>query len=178
MIFEILLVFLIYCFLVTIGSYYVNLYVTQDQFTKQDLKNIMPYLSQLGQRIIREYSPLSFALVVCIAAFVGIAVTMVTDHWFLNSCILYLILYFTVPLMRQQAEKATVTTAAGWGDTAANLIVRYGNIAVLGFGFGNATGLMYNWDVHHSVHFLWFLVNIIVLTIFLGVAVKNLAQNR
>jgi len=46
----------VYLILVILGSYYVNLYLTKDQFTKDELKNVMPYLKESWVKLSRTYS--------------------------------------------------------------------------------------------------------------------------
>jgi hypothetical protein len=164
---EIVLIYVAYLILLILGSYYVDLYLSKDQFTKNELKDIMPYLKESLNRVLRTYS------ILVISSAIGIALPMLSQHWFLNSAILFLVMFFTFPLAKKNLEKAKVTTGGNLSDTAMNIFTEYDNIILTGFGAGTATGLMYNWGVYKAIHFLWFLINFIVLSILVGIAIKN-----
>jgi hypothetical protein len=170
---EIVLIYVAYLILLILGSYYVDLYLSKDQFTKNELKDIMPYLKESLNRVLRTYSMPLLAVILVISSAIGIALPMLSQHWFLNSAILFLVMFFTFPLAKKNLEKAKVTTGGNLSDTAMNIFTEYDNIILTGFGAGTATGLMYNWGVYKAIHFLWFLINFIALSILVGIAIKN-----
>ena len=65
MIIELLIIYLVYLLLLILGSYYVNLYISKDQFTKEELKDILPYISQLWSKIINNHSVSNINCSVC-----------------------------------------------------------------------------------------------------------------
>jgi hypothetical protein len=170
---ELLLMYVVYLLLLIIGSYYVNLYLSKDQFTKEELKEVLPYLSQLLSKIINNYSTSILIATLLVSSIIGIALPLISDHWFLNSSIIFLIMFFTFPVAKKNFDKTQVTTGGTASDTVINIFSRYYNVILIGFGNGSATGLMYNWGVYKSVHFLWFLINFIALSVMVGVAIKN-----
>ena len=165
--------FIVYLSLLILGSYYVNLYVSKDQFTKDELKNVMPYLTQLMGKIVNNYSTSILIATLLVSSIIGIALPLLSDHWFLNSSIIFLVMFFAFPVAKKNFEKTQVTTGGTLSDTIINIFTRYYNVILIGFGNGSATGLMYNWGVYKSVHFLWFLINLIALSVLTGVAIKN-----
>jgi hypothetical protein len=171
---EIILIYIVYLMLLTLGSYYVNLYLTQDQFTKEELKNVIPYLIKLRDSIANNYSMTILAVILIVSSLVGIALTMVTEYWLLNSAIIFAVMFFIFPLVKKNFDKAMVTTGGNLSDTAMNMFLKYYNFILIGFGTGTASAIMYNWGAFKSIHFLWFLINIIALTILLGITINNI----
>lgn len=173
---EIIIIYIVYLIILIVGSYYVNLYLSQEQFTKEELKDIIPYLTKLWNSIANNYSMVILAGSLIIASVAGILPTMLSQHWFLNSAIIFTVMFFVFPLAKKNFDKAMVTTGGNLSDAAINIFLRYYNFILIGFGAGTASGLMYNWGVFKAVHFLWFLINIIVLTILIGVCIKNIGN--
>jgi hypothetical protein len=171
---EIILIYIVYLMLLTLGSYYVNLYLTQDQFTKEELKNVIPYLIKLRDSIANNYSMTILAVILIVSSLVGIALTMVTEYWLLNSAIIFAVMFFIFPLVKKNFDKAMVTTGGNLSDTAMNMFLKYYNFILIGFGTGTASAILYNWGAFKSIHFLWFLINIIALTILLGITINNI----
>jgi hypothetical protein len=173
---EIILIYIVYLILLILGSYYVNLYLRQDQFTKEELKNVIPYLTKLWNIIANNYSMTILAVILIVSSLVGITLTMVTEYWFLNSAIIFAVMFFIFPLAKKNFDKAMVTTGGNLSDTAMNMFLKYYNFILVGFGTGIASALMYNWGAFKAIHFLWFLINIIALTILLGITINNIVN--
>ena len=176
MLVTIIILYIVYLIILILGSYYVNLYLSQDQFTKEELKNIVPYLTKLWNSIANNYSMAILAGSLIVSSIIGIALTMLTQHWFLNSAVIFAVMFFVFPLAKKNFDKAMVTTGGNLSDTAMNIFLKYYNFILVGFGTGTASGLMYNWGAFKAIHFLWFLINIIVLTILLGITIKNIVH--
>jgi hypothetical protein len=170
---ELLIMYVVYLVLLILGSYYVNLYLSKDQFTKDELKAVMPYLTTLLNKAVNNYSTSILTATLLVSSIFGIALPLLSDHWFLNSSIIFLIMFFTFPLAKKNFDKTQVTTGGTATDTMINIFIRYYNVILIGFGNGSATGLMYSWGVNKSVHFLWFLINLIALSVMTGVVIRN-----
>jgi len=170
---EILLIYIFYLLIIVVGSYYVNLYLTKDQFTKDELKDIMPYLTKLWNRTATSYSLATLLTCLFAASIIGILLPMLSQHWFLNSAIIFIIMFFAFPLAKKNYDIARITTGGSFADTAMGIFVKYSSIILIGFGTGTATGIMYNWGAYKAIHFIWFLVNLIVLTIGIGMVIKD-----
>jgi hypothetical protein len=170
---EIILIYLFYLVILILGSYYVNLYISQDQFTKDDLKNIFPYLTQFMNGIMNNYSMSILAIVMIVSSFLGLILPILFQNWFFNSSILFIVMFFSFPLIKKNYDQAQVTTGGNLADTAMSLFMKYYNFVLIGFGTGTATALMHNWVVYKEIHFLWFLINLIAFSIFIGVAIRN-----
>ena len=174
MIIEIVFIYIFYLLIIVLGSYYVNLYLTKDQFTKDELKDVLPYLTKLWNRIMTSYSISILLICLCAASLVGVLLPMLSQHWFLNSAIIFVIMFFTFPLAKKNYDMARITTGGSFADTAMSVFVKYNSIILIGFGAGTATGIMYSWGVYKAINFLWFLVNLIVLTIFIGIVIRDI----
>jgi hypothetical protein len=170
---ELLIMYVVYLLLLILGSYYVHLYISKDQFTKDELKDVMPYLTQLLSKIVNNYSTSILVATLLVSSVIGMALPLLSDHWFLNSSIVFLVMFFTFPVAKKNFDKTQVTTGGTASDTIINIFTRYYNVILIGFGNGSATGLMYSWGVNKSVHFLWFLINLIALSVMTGVVIKN-----
>ncbi len=173
MIIEILLIYILYLIIIIIGSYYVNLYLSKDQFSKDELKEVLPYLTKFWNRIVNTYSMSIVLICLGVVSLIGILLPMLSQHWFLNSAIIFIVMFFTFPLAKKNFDMAQITTGGSFADTAMSIFVKYNSIILIGFGTGTATGIMYNWGVYKAVNFLWFLVNLLVLTIFIGIVIKD-----
>jgi hypothetical protein len=171
---EILLIYIIYLTVIILGSYYVNLYLSKDQFTKDELKDIVPYLTKLWSRINNIYSMSIMMICIGAASLIGVLLPMLSQHWFLNSAIIFIVMFFTFPLAKKNFDIARITTGGSFSDTAMSIFVKYHSFILIGFGTGTATGIMYNWGVSKEINFLWFLVNLIVLTIMIGMVIKDI----
>jgi hypothetical protein len=160
--------------IIVLGSYYVNLYLSKDSFTKEELKEVMPYMMKLWNKISNNYSMSVLLISLCVASLIGIMLAMLSQHWFLNSAILFVVMFFVFPLAKKNFDSVMITTGGTFSDTAMSIFVKYHSIILVGFGTGTATGLMYNWGVYKSINFLWFLVNIIVMTILIGMCINEI----
>ncbi len=174
MIIEIVLIYIFYLMIIILGSYYVNLYLSKDQFSKDELKDILPYLTKLWDRINNTYSLSILMICLGVASLIGVLLPMLSQHWFLNSAIIFIVMFFTFPLAKKNFDMARVTTGGSLSDTAMSIFVKYHSIILIGFGTGTATGIMYSWAVYKAINFLWFLINLIVLTIFIGMVIKDI----
>ena len=103
----------------------------------------------------------------------GILIIMLSEHWLLNSAIIFIIVFLTFPIAKKNFDKVKVTTGSGFSDTAINIFSKYYNFILLGFGTGTGAGLMYNWGVYKAVPFLWFLINFTVISILVGMVIHN-----
>ncbi len=174
MVIEIILIYILYLMIIVLGSYYVNLYLSKDSFTKEELKEVIPYLTKLWNKIKNNYSMTILLVCIGVASLIGILLAMLSQNWFLNSAILFVVMFFTFPLAKKNFDSAMITTGGNISDTAMGIFVKYQAVILIGFGTGTATGLMYNWGVYKSINFLWFLVNIIVMTIIIGMCIKEI----
>ncbi len=176
MIIELLLLYFAYLAVLILGSYYVDLYVSKDQFTKEEIKNIMPYIGRFRTTVMAKYAPHMLFIILIFSSILGLVFPFLSDNWFLNSSIIFIVIYFTFPLAKRNFDNAKVTTGGNFSDTVINIFAAYYNIIIIGFGAGTATAIMYNWGANKAIHFMWFLINFIIITTLTGIAIKNMAK--
>ncbi len=173
MVFDIIILYVLYCAVMICIGYYTSLFMTKDTYTRDELKSIMPFFAQYWRSISGSHSVLLVLFVFLISSFLGVLLPLLSDGWFLNSSIIFIIIFIIFPMMQGSLERAQVTTGGDFSDTAANIFSKYYNFIVIGFGCGTATALMYNWGSRDVIHFTWFFINFVILTICIGVAVKR-----
>ena len=177
MVIEFVILCSIYLILIVLGYYYANLFVTQDQYTKEELKNLLPYLKELWSKIGDKYPVPVFLSVLIISTFFGIVIPMFFRHWIANSSIFFVILFFILPFVKKYLEKSQVAESENYSDTISNIFIRYMDIIIIGFGTGLGSALIYNWRDLPGIYSPFFLINIIIISIFLGYTVKNLLKD-
>jgi len=171
---QIIIIYFVYVILVILGGYYVNLFQTKDQFTKDELKDVSPYLKEVMNALVSNYSSSKLIVIMIAASFFGIVIPFITFHWIINSSLLVIIVFFGLPFMKRSYEQSQVTDSENYGDLAMNVIVKYSEIIILGFGAGYGTGLIYNWGSLKVINFIWFLINIVAISILLGITIRNI----
>ena len=176
MIIEILLLYVAYFAVLILASYYINLCISKDQFTKEELKDVLPYINRFRVTITAKYTPFMLLVILAVSSIFGLIIPFLSDNWLLNSSIIFIVIYFTFPLAKKNFDNAKVTTGGNFSDTAINIFAGYYNVIIIGFGVGTATAIMYNWGSNKAIHFLWFLINFIIISIFTGIAIKNSAE--
>lgn len=178
MFFELVLAYIVYLLIILAGIYYVDLYLTKEQYTRDDLKNSFSYVTGVFQRVSNAYSLPMFFLILFVSSLLGLLIPMFTKNWLINSALLVVIVFFVIPFIKGNLERSQVTTSEDIMDTIINIFVRYDAVIVVGFGTGYGTILMYNWATVKAVHFLWFLINIVIISVVIGVTIKDALRQQ
>ena len=168
MLIEIVLVYIIYLFIVLAGTYYVTMFNSKNVFTKEEIKNVFPYIFLFVGRVNEIYPITVFFAVLIVSSFIGIVIPMIFKHWIANSSLLFIILFFALPVIKNQMEKSQVAEPEKYSDALANLLIKFTEVIILGFGAGLGTALLYNWRALSDIHSVFFLVNIVIISIFIG----------
>ena len=176
MIIEIILVYILYLSLILLGNYYSNLFVSKDHYSKEEIKNIIPFFSQTWKKFTSIYNPVTLIFVFGLSSFIGIIIPMIFHHWVINSSVLFVLLFFILPYIKTNFEKSMVTQSEKHSDKLANIFIKYIDIIIIGFGTGLGTALIYNWRDLSNIYSLFFLINILIISIFLGYKFKNLLK--
>lgn len=173
---EIFLVYLVYLFLVLAGTYYVTMFNSKDVYTKEEIKNVFPYIFLCMTRINALYPITVFFAVMIVSSFIGVIIPLLVDHWIANSSLLFIILFFGLPVVRKILERSYTDDPDTITDALAGLVVKFMEVIILGFGAGQATALIYNWRSLPEIHSLFFLVNIVIISIFIGNIINILVK--
>jgi hypothetical protein len=176
MFFEIIFIFLCYGALMVIVTYYVNLYLAKDQYSKGELKNISPFLLQLWNVFLNKYSFVQLIFVMLGTAFVGTIIPLLSGGWIVNSALIFVAVYFAVPFIRQSFEKTQVMASEEYSDNVVNLFVKYSDVGVFSFGAGYGSALIYSWATIDSIYFLWFFINIVIVSTLMTVLLKKMIK--
>lgn len=174
MIIEIIIIYIVYLAMLILGTYYVNLYLSKDSFTKDELKDVLPYLTKLWSTVMTKYSMSIMLICLGVASLFGVLLPLLSQNWFLNSGIIFIVMFLSFPLAIKNFNMARITTGGTFYDTAMNIFVNNSSFILIGFGTGTATGLMYNWGVYKEINFLWFMINFLVLSVMIGIVIKDL----
>jgi hypothetical protein len=94
-----------YCAAMICIGYYINLVMTKDHYTRDELKSIVPFFARYWRSISGSHSALLVLIVFLIFSFAGIVLPMVSDGWFFNSSVIFLVLFFIFPMVKGALTK-------------------------------------------------------------------------
>lgn len=172
-IFVLILLYVVYVFFLVVVSYYVNLFTSKQEYTQEELKNVFPYFSHTWDVISSKYSTLSFFVILVLSSVLGILLPFISKNWFLNSSILFIVVFFTIPYLRNYFEDRMVTESDNYLDNYVNIFVKHSDLITLGFGIGLGSALTYVWRNNVEISTIWFLINIIIVTVLLEISLKT-----
>ncbi len=172
---EIIFIFIIYFTVLITVSFYFHIVSTQEEIKRDDLKNILPYIKNLSSTIKDKNS-----ILIMISAFItfsalGLFIPIVITHYIVNSVLLYSIIFFLLPIIKERSEKSRVSSSEAMPDKFGNIFFKYLNLIIISFGFGNGTGLIVNWGIRDIGYFPFFAVNIIIVSGLIILAIKSIS---
>jgi predicted ABC-type exoprotein transport system permease subunit len=169
---------ILYLAFILVGVYYFNLITQKEQYTRDELKNVIPFFKESWKKVSSDYPASLFLSILVISAFFGVVIPMIFRHWVTNSSIFFVILFFILPLVKKYLEKSQVAESKSYSDNLSNLFIRYMDIIITGFGTGLGSALIYNWRDLPEIYSPFFLINIIIISLFLGHTVKNVLKEE
>src|SRR5512137_2909575 len=98
------LVYLFFLFFLLVINYYVHLISTKDQYTKEELSNILPYLSDSWKAMNERYSSSGLITSFILSSLVGLLIPFLSVHWFFNSSILFCIFFLVFPVVKERLD--------------------------------------------------------------------------
>lgn len=171
---EIVLVYIFYIITVAVALYYYTLFSSKDQYTRDELKDVLPFLIDFFRKFFLSGSFTGIFLILIISSLIGMIIPAISNHWISNSVIFSLILFFAMPIVKNHYEQIQVSTSESYSDTIVNVFVKYSLTITAGFIAGYGSMLVYNWAKVPEISFLWFLPNIIANSILLGLTIKKI----
>jgi len=165
-----LLIFTTICLILT---YYFNLFISQNVYTRSELSNILPQLGKMVGKIYNKYSIIYLVVFFIIPALTGILILAVFKNWIFNSAILPGILYYFGPRLAVYFEQTRVTISEDNKDILQALYSKYYNIILTGFYSGFATKLIDNWINVEAIGFYWFILNFIIISAMTVITLRN-----
>ncbi len=161
----IVLIYIIFtAFLLTV-TYYADLISSKEQYTREEISNIIPFIAETGQKIIEKYPLPGLGLAIFFPSLLGLLMPFISNGWFLNSAFLFVCLYILLPIAKERFDSTRVSASEYYADEIANYISKYAGMILFGFGAGTGTGLMYTWAHEKELGFLWFIFNLIVIVV-------------
>lgn len=169
MLLELILIYAVFVVAIIVIHYYYNLLMEKDEYTRDDLKHVMIYTQNVLETILKKYS----LPIILGSSLIAIMLTLITDTIIMNSSIIFIVLFFILPIIAKYMSKSQVIDSETYFDTIANILIKYNPQIILGFGFGNGCALIYSWAASRAIHFLWFLLHIILIVFLLNLNLKK-----
>ena len=175
---SIVIIYLVFSSLLIIVNYYIHLFTTQDQYTRDELKNIFPYFNEISQTLQSKYSIFYLLLLSIVPSLIGIALPLLFNNWLINSSILFIIIFSTFPYLKSNFEKTKVTASDDYRDNFANIFAKHTEIITLSFGAGFGSSLIFVWGYTKEFSFIWFLINIVIIAVLMEITLTNTLKNE
>jgi hypothetical protein len=169
---------ILYLLVILISVYYFNLFIRKEHYTRDELKNVLPFFKDAWKNVSLKYPVPLFLSILIISVFFGVVIPMIFRHWVTNSSIFFVIIFFSLPLVKKYLEKSQVAESKSYSDNLSHLFIRYMDIIIVGFGTGLGSALIYNWRDLPEIYSPFFLINIIIISLFLGHTVKNVLKEE
>lgn len=168
-----LITFIIFTAICMILTYYFNLFVTQNVYTRSELSNVFPQVGNMLNKIYNKYSIPYLIIFFAVSSLTGILILSIFGNWFFNSAILPAVCYFFGPRLAVYFEQTRVTITEDTTDIIQALYSKYYNIIMIGFFCGYATKLIDNWINNEEIGFYWFILNFIIITSMTVITLRN-----
>lgn len=171
---EFLLIYIIFILVVIVAYYYSSLIMSKEQYTRDELKGVIYFFPVFLNKVSEKYSFVMFFATMLGSSLIGMFPAAVTYHWFANSAILFGAVFAGLPVLKKNFEATRVTESESYSDTAANFILKYNEPLIFGFGIGAGSMLISNWGSSREISFLWFILNLIIITVLLTMTSKKI----
>jgi hypothetical protein len=148
-----------------VANYYITLISSKDHYTREEIANIFPFISSSLIKLKDRYNTAGLLLAMALSSLIGGGIPRISSHWFFNSSLLFLAVYFIFPILKERIESYKVSTSEYYRDALANYFSQYSGIIIIGLGTGMGASLMYNWASIRELSFLWLLLNLAVITV-------------
>ena len=168
-----LMVYAVYLAVVLVVAYYSWFLYSKPEYTRQELTNIKPMMETLVKRLSVRYGTAYVFVILLIFSSIGMLFSHI-PHWLFQSALLTILMFLLFPLLQKRFQEQMVITSTEFSDTAANIFSKYCEIIFLGYGSGFGTGYMYYWNGNRDVFFLWFALNLVIVTVLLIAATRKI----
>ena len=164
---QIFFILISYSIISFILTYYVHIFTTKDELSRQDLSDIFPQLGEMIKKITSNYPIIRLTGIVLLSAFIAIIILSIFSNWIINSAIIPIIIYFAGPKLAVYFEETRVTISNNYADILETIYSRYYRYIMAGFLAGFGTKLIDNWINIGTISFIWFLINFSINTLLL-----------
>ena len=159
-----LIIYGIFLSVLIVMNYYINLWKSKNEYTKDEIKDVFPHFLSFLKIIGSQYSPVPFLVLLLLSSLLGFLIPYI-PHWFFYSSIILIVMFLVFPIITNSIEQSKVMAAGDMKDIAANIFAKHSDIIIIGFGTGLGSSLIFRWGSLKEISFLWFLVNIIIISI-------------
>jgi len=171
---QIILTFIIYLFCAIVITYYYNLLMTKNEYSREEIAKVMPQLISIWKKISAKYSVLNLIFIISIAGLIGGGIPGIMHNSIINSAILPFIVYFFLPKAAVYFEETRVTTSESFVDILEDIYVKYYLLINTSFIAGYASTMIYNWATLGIISFYWFIINFGIITSILVLSLKEM----
>jgi hypothetical protein len=172
------IVYAVYTALILIANYYINLFSEKEEYTREEIKNIFPHITFCIEKIGSRYSFSTMILCLAISSLIGMLFPLSSSHWFIQSAVLFTIIFFMFPIIKKNIEETRVNSSDSYSDSFANFFAKHTDIISFGFGMGFGSSFMYVWASNKELSFLWFILNIVIISIMLEFTVQKMIKEQ
>lgn len=160
-----ILIYLFFAAFLFTVTYYADLISSKEQYTREEISNILPFITESWQKLSDKYPMPGLTLALFFPSFLGLLIPFISASWFFNSSILFVVLYVVLPVMKERFESVRVSASEYYADAISNFISKYARIVLIGFGTATGASLMYNWAHKKELGFIWFIFNLAVIVV-------------
>ncbi len=158
--------------------YYITLFMTKDEFTKDEFKNLTPYFKGVAAVATQNFQISWLLLILVFSGLLGVVLPVFFVNSFFNSIFPFLLVYFAFPFLARFLAERQVTDSDSPSDYAANIFIKYHSVFSFGFGLGVLTGFSYNWVHQLTTGFLFFAFNFAAAIVLLQFALTIVLQEK
>ena len=161
---QVFLTLLVYSAISLIITYYFNLFISKNEYTRQEISDVLPQVGNMLKKISSNYPVTTLTGVTLLSAFTAILILIIFKNWIINSAAIPLLFYFAGPKLATYFEETRVTISDRLSDMLETIYSRYYRFILAGFFAGFGTKLIDNWINVGSISFYWFIINFAVNT--------------
>ena len=166
--------FLIYFLCSVIISYYYNLLISKNEYSRDELQKVVPQLINIWNKISGKYATINMIFIILIPALIGGGIPGVFTNSLINSALLPFLVFYFLPKAAVYFEETRVTTSESFTDILEDTYVKYYLLINSGFIAGYGSTLIFNWINLGIISFYWFVINFIIITIMLVLSLKEM----
>lgn len=171
--FQVITTFLIYTLISFILTYYFNLFTSKSEYKREEFSNIFPQLGNMVQKIYNNYSVIGIIGIFFLSGITGMIIPALISSVIINSALLPGLFYFFGPKFAVYFEETRVTISDNYFDQLQIIYTRYYHYIITGFNCGFASRLVYNWVNPHIISFYWMFFNLILITFFVILILRD-----
>lgn len=169
-----ILTFLIYLFCSVIITYYYNLLMSKNEYSRDEIQRVIPQLINIWNKVSNKYTTLNMIFIISISALIGGGIPGIMHNSIINSALLPFIVFYFLPKAAVYFEETRVTTSESITDTLEDVYVKYYLLINSSFIAGYGSTLIFNWVNMGLISFYWFLINFIIVTAILVLSLKEM----